>query len=311
MGKRIVNNINLNYNQLTKNHHNRHFFFINENYSENNLKKENKINKIKQHTLIMHDSIPSSFSKIENINNVKEDEYQFEYQNESHKNMNNKNKSIKVSLLSQKMNNLMIIKIFIIIIFLKGCKLSSLYAHSSNITIKINETGMQKIFFGDPICYKTKPKFSFPDEVIINGEKQLNVTSQYNFTRADNIIKLVWYESGENWGCLFKFCDKITEIDFLQFDFSKRIQAQMLFYQCKSLTSLNINDFDKVRLTDAGSCFRDLTSLTSLNLSNFDMSEVTDIGWMFAGCTSLTSLDLSNFHTNNVTVNVTFILELY
>ena len=141
----------------------------------------------------------------------------------------------------------------------------------------------------------------------INDEIQNNISAQYNFTKEDNVIKLVWYESRENWGCLFKFCDKITEIDFSEFDFSKSIEGNMMFFRCKSLTSLNINDFGTVKLKDGGSFFREMISMTSLNLSNFDMSEVTDIGWMFAGSTSLTSLDLSCLHSNNITVYVTHI----
>ena len=108
--------------------------------------------------------------------------------------------------------------------------------YSSNITIKIKETGIQKIFFDGETCYSTRPKFPYPDEVYINDEIQNNISAKYNFTKEDNVIKLVWYESRENWGCLFKGCNKITEMDFSEFDFSKIIRGNMMFMFCKALT---------------------------------------------------------------------------
>ena len=252
----------------------------------------------------MNDIISPLSSKRENINKTRKDKYQFGYRIDKKR---NKNEPAKLFLFNQKINNLLLIIIFIINNFIKEYQLKFAEVYSSNITIKIKETGIQKIFFDGETCYSTRPKFPYPDEVYINDEIQNNISAKYNFTREDNAIKLVWYESRENWGCLFKFCDKITEIDFSEFDFSKSIEGNMMFFRCKSLTSLNINDFGKVKLKDGGSFFREMISMTSLNLSNFDMSEVTDIGWMFAGSTSLTSLDLSCLHSNNITVYVTHI----
>ena len=252
----------------------------------------------------MNDIISPLSSKREYTNKTRKDKYQFGYRSDKKR---NKNEPAKLFFFNQKINNLLLIIIFIINNFIKEYQLKFAEVYSSNITIKIKETGIQKIFFDGKTCYSTRPKFPYPDEVYINDEIQNNISAQYNFTKEDNVIKLVWYESRENWGCLFKYCDKITEIDFSEFDFSKSIEGNMMFRGCKSLTSLNINDFGKVKLKDGGSFFREIISMTSLNLSNFDMSEVTDIGWMFAGSTSLTSLDLSCLHSNNITVYVTHI----
>ena len=220
------------------------------------------------------------------------------------KKIKTRNKNGMVGEFCQKMINLIIFIFIIFITCFKECTLSMINFHSSNITIKIKESGMQNIlFYGD--CYITSVKYDMPDEIYINNEKQIIISTKYDFERTDNTIKLVWYEARENWGCLFKGCNKITEMDFSEFDFSKIIRGNMMFMGCKALTSINMNDFGPVKLKDAGSFFRELISLTSLDLSNFDMSEVSDIGWMFAGSTSLTSLDLSSFHSYNITVKVT------
>ena len=198
----------------------------------------------------------------------------------------------------------------IVIIFLFFQKLlkefskEEVNAHSSIITIKIKQSGLQNIFNDGNSCYRNK-MFALPDEVIINNVKQNNISAKYDFKGTDNTIQLKWNEDSDNWGCLFKNCININEIDFSQFNFSQDIQGNYMFCNCRSLTSININDFGKVKLKDAGSFFRNMASITSLNLSNFDMSEVTDIGWMFAGCTSLTSLDLSNLHINSINIPVT------
>ena len=130
--------------------------------------------------------------------------------------------------------------------------------HSSIITIKINETGSQNIYYDGTKCHSGK--FDPPDEIIINNEKQNSISAKYDFETTDNIIQLKWNEKRENWGCLFQNCIKIIEIDFSQFDFSQSIQGNSMFWGCTSITSLNINDFGKVKLKDAGSIFREMSS---------------------------------------------------
>ena len=201
-------------------------------------------------------------------------------------------------------NYLMTIIFLFFINVLKECSQEKINVYSSIITITINQSGLQNIFNGEDSCFRDK--FDIPDEVVINNVKKDIILYQYDFEGINNIIQLKWNDARENWGCLFKDCEAISEIDFSQFDFSQSIRGNMMFRNCRALTSLNINDFGKVKIKDAGSFFQDLISLTSLNLSNFDMSEVTDIGWMFLGCTSLVSLDLSNFHTDNINVPVEY-----
>ena len=172
--------------------------------------------------------------------------------------------------------------------------------NSSNITIKINNSGTQKIFEEINDWYG-KTIFTRPDEVYINGIRQNQVQNQYYLNRTENYIKLVWNNTISNCNCLFKDCKTIISVDFSNFDFSQGLAANALFYNCELLTSINLYDFGIIKIIDAGSMFYNCASLTSLNLSNFNVTETEDIGNMFTGCKSLTSLDLSNFITLKVT----------
>ena len=219
-----------------------------------------------------------------NENSKKENKiYKYKYKNDGY--------------LILKHNHLMIIIFLFIHNILKGYSKDNIIVGSSIITIKINQTGIQNIFNGENACWRDK--FDPPDKVIINNIEKNDISAQYDLQQANNTIQLVWNDARENWGCLFKDCSNINEIDFSQFDFNQKIKGNSMFYGCRSLTSLNLNDFGKVKLLDAGAFFLGMSSLISLNLSNFDMSEVTDIGSMFYDCSLLTSLDLSSFQINS------------
>jgi len=137
---------------------------------------------------------------------------------------------------------------------------------------------------------------------IINGKQQDEIKYKYDFNNITNIVKIVWKNSVSNYNCLFHGCINIIDIDFSEFDFSKKISANSMFYNCKSLTSLNLHDFGIINLNNTGSMFRKCESLIYLNLSNFNTTEDTDMGNMFSECKSLTTLDLSNFQTQKVNV---------
>ena len=119
-------------------------------------------------------------------------------------------------------NNLTIIILFIFYNIHKVYSSSLIDFYSSIITIRINETGVQNLFF-DKLSNQWHQKvgiFDIPDEVIINNETQKNNSFQYNFSKTENIIQFIWHEPRENWGCLFKDCINIIEVDFSQFNFS-------------------------------------------------------------------------------------------
>ena len=100
---------------------------------------------------------------------------------------------------------------------------------------------------------------------------------------------------------MFYYCDKLTLLDFSNFDTSKITSMGQAFIFCKKITSLDISNFDTSKVTDMNSMFCYCLSIISLDLSNFDTSKVTNMHDMFEHCDNLTELDLSNFNTSNVT----------
>ena len=195
------------------------------------------------------------FPKKETNNYVKGSIIQSENTSELNNKKNRLKKNLKINLFNQKNNSLIIFILFIFNNLLQKFTLTFVDFHSSIITIKINETGMQNIFFEGETCYQERPKFDFPDEVIINGIAQINISGKYYLERSNNTIQLIWNEPRDNWGCLFKNCSNIIEIDFSQFDFSQSIQGNLMFSGCQSLTSINFGSSEKLKIKDSGSFF--------------------------------------------------------
>ena len=104
-----------------------------------------------------------------------------------------------------------------------------------------------------------------------------------------------------NMSGMFYYCDKLTSLDFSNFDTSIVTSMGLAFIFCKKITSLDISNFDTSKVTDMNSMFCYCLSIISLDLSNFDTSKVTNMHDMFEHCDNLTTLDLSNFNTSNVT----------
>ena len=209
-------------------------------------------------------------------------------------------KSAKNFLISWKASYLNIIILFLI--FQKCSTILCqrlIYSCMYSITIKINNTGKQSIYKKES-CH-TEGNTENPEEVYINDIEQSPIKQEYTLNETENVIKLIWKEPKNNWGCLFHSLKNIIDIDFSNFDFSKGLYANTIFSGCTSLTSINFNYNGTIKIMDAGSMFRECHSLIYLNISNFDISEVKDIGGMFCGCKSLTSLDLSNFYDLDLT----------
>ena len=189
----------------------------------------------------------------------------------------------------------------------------------SNITLKINVTGLQKIFCSNNSIFKSQ---FYPNKVLINGNKQNIVNHSYYFNHSNNSIELFWNKTINNCGYMFFQCSNIIEIDFANFNTSQVTRMNQMFYGCKSLISLDLSSFNTSKLETTKSMFYNCILLTSLNLSNFntsnlkgmksmfyyckslktlnlstfDISKVTEISYLFCGCSSLTSLNLSNFY---------------
>ena len=107
-----------------------------------------------------------------------------------------------------------------------------IYLYSSSITITIQGSGTQNIFFGGSSC--NYGIFSRPNEIFINNVKQTYINYQYDFNNPPNIVKLVWNNRFSNCNCLFQDCINIIDINFSEFDFSLGLNGYQMFYNCKS-----------------------------------------------------------------------------
>ena len=177
----------------------------------------------------------------------------------------------------------------------------SFLSHSSYITIKINKTGNQSIYFKGNNIFNDVSRFTNPDEIYINEMKKEGVQSQYYFEKENNTIKLIWNQKIKSCSEMFVGCSTIEEIDLSQFDSTDVTQIFQMFYGCSSLKHINFRNFDTSKVVFMGKMFYGCESLTSLNLSGFKTSQVTWMNEMFENCYSLVSLNLSNFDTSKVT----------
>ena len=98
---------------------------------------------------------------------------------------------------------------------------------------------------------------------------------------------------------IFKGCSSLEYINFNIFKTRGVINMACLFENTK-LTSYDLNNFDTSKLIDAQSMFYNCTEVISLNLSNFDFSNVAIMDYMFANCINLTYV---NFGTTEMKEN--------
>ena len=160
-------------------------------------------------------------------------------------------------------------------------------------------------------CYRTGT------EIIIagngSGKIMANPNSSYMFTdyyddenifyvlAAIDNLALLDTSNVTNMESMFAYCERISSIDFSNFNTSKVSNMKNMFRYLGDLTSLNLSSFNTSSVTTMESMFYDCSSLTNLNLSSFNTSKVRDMSYMFYGCARLTSLNLSSFNTSKVT----------
>ena len=194
------------------------------------------------------------------------------------------------------------------ILILLSKEKENIISRYSYITLKINESGNQKVFnYGEhPLCHPESP---YPDEIYINGINQSEIKMYYPLTETNNNIKLVWYNNIIITRCMFLYCRNITEINLMNFDSSQVKDMAGMFNSCSSLKYINFTNFNTSQVESMDYMFFCCDSLNSLNLSIFDTSQVQNMQMMFFNCKSLYSLDISNFNFEKVT-NIQSIFNL-
>ena len=101
---------------------------------------------------------------------------------------------------------------------------------------------------------------------------------------------------------MFAGCEKIIDINFINFNTKKFTKMKCMFYGCKNLQKIKFS-FDTANVTDMSSMFSDCESLNNLpDISKWNTINVTDMNHMFYNCKSLKHLpDISKWNTTNVT----------
>ena len=207
-------------------------------------------------------------------------------------------------------NELFILIINIIIIVSLNSPISSLEIKHNKIKLCLNSEIIMKIKDSNSKEI-INANFSYkPDEVYVNGEIYTlidgNKVEDLNYNI--NTILMKWNNQINTCQNMFANITCIEEIDLSNFNFSKVISTEKMFYQCLNLKYVYINNtIDAYSLSIMTSMFYHAESLLSLDLSKINSPLVTRIDYLFADCHSLTSLNISSLITSNcLTMNYLF-----
>ena len=171
----------------------------------------------------------------------------------------------------------------------------NIMVQSSSIKLKIENSGNQIIFFNGSFIWCNP--VTYPDEIKINGEKQIEIKNEYYFEHNNNVITLTWNNALQSTTCMFNDCTSITEIDLSNFEDSQLTQMQYMFYNCQSLKKIEMSNIKGYKVYDAGLLFGLCSQIESINLENFYPHNYDiQIHYMFEGCNSLISLNYPNFN---------------
>ena len=170
-----------------------------------------------------------------------------------------------------------------------------------NITIKINQKGLHKIFHqgGGDLCGSL---IYNPSSMTINDVNTItdNIPNVYNFDQDINTIILAFNYEIDTCCGLFEGCSNITEIDLSEFSTQNVHRFSGMFIGCSSLVSINFQNIQTTNVEYMDWMFIGCSALKTLDISSFDPPNLLNLCGTFEGCSSLTFLDLSNLDTSKV-----------
>ena len=119
------------------------------------------------------------------------------------------------------------------------------------------------------------------------GINKIVLKFNYNLKKIENI---------------FMRCEKIININFINFNTQNIKSIKNMFYECENIKAINFFNFDTKNVEDMSFMFYDCSSLNKLRgISEFDTKNVKNMKCMFNGCKSLKNLpDISKWDTKNV-----------
>ena len=136
--------------------------------------------------------------------------------------------------------------------------------------------------------------------IYFNGNKE-EIKRNY-ITEKDNAAKIkigIDYEIKNLYG-LFKECNCIKIINFIQFNRKVNEDMSYLFSRYSTIEEINFSKFITDNVTNMSYMFYGCSSLKKLNLSNFNTKNVTNMKGMFFGCSSLKELNINGFDTSKI-----------
>lgn len=187
----------------------------------------------------------------------------------------NKNNILK------KLYQIAILYFLAILIQINNANTTGLYSFISEISLKIKDSGIQKILNSDSLL---------PSEIYINGNKLDKIKKRYYFENEINIILMKWNYSLTDCSNMFYEINNIEEINLSNFDSSTVTSMSSMFQGCSSLVSLDFSNLNTSSLIYMDYIFADCYSLKRLNLSGISTSKVRSMAYMFYNCYSLKSL---------------------
>ena len=175
------------------------------------------------------------------------------------------------------------------------CFFKNKYKKVINLIYYLEQDGKCHIF-GEKFVENNKNKI----ELVINGKKN-ELVNDYELKKGENNIQLIIKHKINNLEGMFKYCNKLKNIEELKYLDTEDIKNfSEMFWGCSSL--LDINGLENWNVSN-GNIFADMfcycKSLSNINeLRNWNVSNGNNFSCMFYKCSSL--LDINGLKNWNV-----------
>ena len=139
-------------------------------------------------------------------------------------------------------------------------------------------------------------------EIKLNNQNFETINSKLNLTiknYQENTIDLIFNRSNINCSEMFKNCEDIESIDFLNYDMSSISVYNKMFEGCKSLKSIDLSFLKNAKVENINNMFSGCSDLKSLDWSHLDLSSVHTIENIFKDCINLESINFSYVNLEN------------
>ena len=107
----------------------------------------------------------------------------------------------------------------------------------------------------------------------------------YRGTKLD--VSMLDTSNVESFSGMFFCCNKVKELNLLNFNTEKAVDMSCMFWHCSSLVELDISSFSTENVKDMEGMFKDCGKLYKLDLRGFSTENLSNTSQMFWGCREL------------------------